>query len=318
MPDHIASRVVVGIDGSPQSEEAAAFAVHLARALDGRVTRAHAVARGPHRPGPHRRSPRCGRAEAVLAAVADRHRGQVELDTVVLPAASPVLALHDLLRREAATLLVVGASHIGAAGRMLGAGTAERLARHAPCPVVVVPPGWSRTFELSPRTIGAGVDGTRQSHAALEQAVAVALAWPARLRVISVWNADEYPVGMPFAPTVGVVGETLEREARAALDDVVGALPDDVRAQGIMPAGGAVRELVAHSTGLALLVVGSRGYGPLRSVVLGGVSGALIRRAACPVMVVPREASSPASRSTAEATGGLSDRPGEKSPPSIA
>jgi nucleotide-binding universal stress UspA family protein len=39
-----------------------------------------------------------------------------------------------------------------------------------------------------------------------------------------------------------------------------------------------------------LLVCGSRGYGPMRRVLLGGVLRKLIRRAACPVVVVPRGA----------------------------
>ncbi|HEX2411694.1 MAG TPA: universal stress protein [Solirubrobacteraceae bacterium] len=33
---------------------------------------------------------------------------------------------------------------------------------------------------------------------------------------------------------------------------------------------------------------GSRGHGPMRRVLLGGVSSRLMRRAACPVVVVPR------------------------------
>ena len=39
-----------------------------------------------------------------------------------------------------------------------------------------------------------------------------------------------------------------------------------------------------------LLVCGSRGYGPVRRVLLGGVLRKLVRRAACPVVVVPRGA----------------------------
>ena len=37
-----------------------------------------------------------------------------------------------------------------------------------------------------------------------------------------------------------------------------------------------------------MLVIGSRGYGPVRRVLLGGVARKLIRRAACPLVVVPR------------------------------
>ena len=40
-----------------------------------------------------------------------------------------------------------------------------------------------------------------------------------------------------------------------------------------------------------LLVCGSRGYGPVRRVLLGRRAARLVRRAACPVVVVPRGAS---------------------------
>jgi nucleotide-binding universal stress UspA family protein len=48
--------------------------------------------------------------------------------------------------------------------------------------------------------------------------------------------------------------------------------------------------LASRSHELDLLVVGSRGYGPVRHALLGGVSGELMRIAACPVLVVPRSA----------------------------
>ena len=46
--------------------------------------------------------------------------------------------------------------------------------------------------------------------------------------------------------------------------------------------------LEQFSNDVDLLVCGSRGYGPLGSVLLGGVSRRLVHRAACPVIVVPR------------------------------
>ena len=48
--------------------------------------------------------------------------------------------------------------------------------------------------------------------------------------------------------------------------------------------------LAQQGVELDLLVVGSRGYGPLRRALLGGVSGRIIRIAPCPVVVTPRSA----------------------------
>ena len=56
--------------------------------------------------------------------------------------------------------------------------------------------------------------------------------------------------------------------------------------------GEAAGLIVVGSTGrsehVGLLVCGSRGYGPLRSVLLGGVSRGLVDGAHCPVLVLPR------------------------------
>jgi nucleotide-binding universal stress UspA family protein len=48
------------------------------------------------------------------------------------------------------------------------------------------------------------------------------------------------------------------------------------------------KELPAQSESLDLMIMGSRGYGPLRAALLGGVSHALVRKAACPVIILPR------------------------------
>ena len=57
--------------------------------------------------------------------------------------------------------------------------------------------------------------------------------------------------------------------------------------------GHPANDLVSQSEDADLLVLGSRGYGPRRAVLLGGVSGRVVRRAACPVVVVPRDAETP-------------------------
>ena len=61
-----------------------------------------------------------------------------------------------------------------------------------------------------------------------------------------------------------------------------------MRAEGRLLDGDPTDALIGESETLDLLVAGSRGYGPVRAVLLGGVSRALVRDAACPVVVSPR------------------------------
>jgi nucleotide-binding universal stress UspA family protein len=65
-------------------------------------------------------------------------------------------------------------------------------------------------------------------------------------------------------------------------------MPDGLQAEARLLDGDPAEALVAESEALDLLVAGSRGYGPVRSVLLGSVSRALVRGAACPVVVSPR------------------------------
>jgi nucleotide-binding universal stress UspA family protein len=81
----------------------------------------------------------------------------------------------------------------------------------------------------------------------------------------------------------------VRKEYQEALDRALVGLPEEVRATGELLYGEVVDELsVVGERGVDLLVCGSRGYGPVRRVLLGTVSAALLRQASVPVLVVPR------------------------------
>ena len=81
----------------------------------------------------------------------------------------------------------------------------------------------------------------------------------------------------------------VRKEYQDALDRALAELSDDVRATGELIYGEVVDELsVVGERGVDLLVCGSRGYGPVRRVLLGTVAAALVRQASVPVLVVPR------------------------------
>ena len=65
---------------------------------------------------------------------------------------------------------------------------------------------------------------------------------------------------------------------------------NEPRAEAFFAVGDPAEILAQASEQLDLLLVGSRGYGPLHSVLVGGVAGRVMREAACPVIVLPRSA----------------------------
>ena len=82
--------------------------------------------------------------------------------------------------------------------------------------------------------------------------------------------------------------QNYEAQQREGLDEAVAALPAEVRAETVFMAGTPGPELAAQTEGVDLMVVGSRGYGPRAAVLLGGVTHTVIRKAHCPVIVLPR------------------------------
>lgn len=139
--------------------------------------------------------------------------------------------------------------------------------------------------------MGVGYDGSDESEAALVAACELARRFDAALRVIRVFDASR--VGAPALMTVPgevTVHTDFEAQQREGLDEAVAALPAKVRAETLFVAGTAGHELAAQSEHVDLIVAGSRGYGPRAAVLLGGVTHTLIRKAACPVVVLPRGA----------------------------
>jgi nucleotide-binding universal stress UspA family protein len=80
--------------------------------------------------------------------------------------------------------------------------------------------------------------------------------------------------------------DDLEARARKHLAET--ALAAGVPTEPVVVVGAPEQVLAEESETTDLVVVGSRGYGPHRAVLLGSVSGRLVRESACPVLVVPR------------------------------
>ena len=167
--------------------------------------------------------------------------------------------------------------------------TGERLLHGAPCAVAVVPHGYRTRADQSIRRIGVAYDGSDEADAAVTAAVELSRALDAELEIIGVVAPEAYSAtALMGGLSSATLREDIERSVQAGLDTVVAGLPADVTGESVRLAGDPADQLGEHSAGLDLMLAGSRGYGPLRSVLVGGVSGRLMRTVQCPMIVVPR------------------------------
>ncbi|WP_157943899.1 universal stress protein [Blastococcus atacamensis] len=140
-----------------------------------------------------------------------------------------------------------------------------------------------------------GIDGSEGARGALTWALTQAAQRGADLEVLSAFPVDFYWVD-PYlldSGRIDAIRSQTEIRAQAMLDEVrqdpaivalAGAAAVDVQ---ILVVGGApAAHLVQRSEDAALLVVGSRGRGGLRSTVAGSVALHCSAHAKCPVVVV--------------------------------
>jgi len=142
-----------------------------------------------------------------------------------------------------------------------------------------------------PRLIVAGVDGSEQSNRAAGVAASLARVRGATLVIVTVVRPPEGwwgIVGSP--PTAEALGDSLSDAQRDVLDATVAALDlEGVDYRTREEIGDAAVQLVAVCEELDadLLVVGRRGSGLLRRMVVGSVANHLIHESTSPVLVVP-------------------------------
>jgi nucleotide-binding universal stress UspA family protein len=208
---------------------------------------------------------------------------------VVASTGFPARALHDLAEHQEASLLVLGSSRRGLVGRVLPGAVTDRLLHGAPCPVAVAPRGFSfEDADDGPRLIGVAFTDTPDGRAALARACVLAARARGLVRVLTVSEpSDPLITGALEAVALEYVRGAHDDAAAAVLRRGLDRVSAGRSAGGEVLTGQPADALATASHDLDLLVCGSRGYGPVRTLLLGGTSHALVRKAACPVLVVP-------------------------------
>ncbi|MGW0252074.1 universal stress protein [Nocardia goodfellowii] len=271
--------IVVGVDGSEQAEAAVRWAaadaarsrapLHLIDAIGLPIDYAFSW-RVPIDDTPLRREATEKLALGVRIAT---EAAAPDTITTEITDAPPIPVLLD--HSESARMVVVGARGLGAIRRRLLGSVSSALARHAQCPVAIIP----GLEEYCTGPVVVGVDGSPTSNAALAIAFDEASRRHADLVAVTTWYDPGY-----YTPRAEI--EALAQDCSA--DSLAGYAEKypDVTVRPTVAEADPADQLITESRDAQLIVVGSRGRGGFARMTLGSVSEAVLHRTEIPILIV--------------------------------
>jgi len=203
----------------------------------------------------------------------------VSVDTAVL-VGPPIPTLIE--ESKAALLMVLGSRGLGGFTGILVGSTAVALAAHAQCPVAVV------RGSRATGPVVVGVDGSPAGEAAVTVAFEEASLRGAELVAVHTWweHASDAAYVAAIEPVLN--WDSLQLRGEEELAERLAGYQEkypDVTVRRTVTRGRPVHNLLDLATEAQLIVVGSRGRGGFRGMLLGSTSQALVYHSPCPLIV---------------------------------
>jgi len=295
------ARILLATDGSPNAQQASEVAARIAKGFESEVTVLSAI-------------PSIGAIAAPLegeyySKLINKADDNVDMATSVFKKAgvsvsereipqgraSIVETIVELAAQEKTGLIVLGTRGLGGFKRAVLGSVSSGVAAHAPCATLVVRPSKNKGGAgPALNRILVAIDGSQNAQRALEVAVEMTERLGAELSVAHVvyvptlfWSmgvpGSEIPSDKIEEDAEEVGRKLLAKAVKFAKDSGVANPKDELLTDLVSPAQGIVQ--LAERDGADVIVVGTRGNGGFRKLLLGSVANSVLHYADCSVLV---------------------------------
>lgn len=228
------------------------------------------------------------RAQSLLAEEAAKFEGINGTVETSLLSGDPADQILHLATEQNSDLIVLGARGLTASRRLLLGSVSLRVAKHAPCSVLVTRPRIDKGSK-EPLRILVGCDGSDSARQAVENLAKWHWGEQVEIHVLNVFPSVR-PYRLERDPQFESIWKEDYREAEAVIDWAVEKLkPSTPHVHGeVRKADSVVDEIVdgIDRTGADLVVMGHQGRSRVERFLLGSVSESVLRHAPCSVWIM--------------------------------
>lgn len=207
-------------------------------------------------------------------------------------------SIHEYVDERAIDLVVMGTHGRRGLDRLMLGNIADKIVRHAPCPVMTVReevPWTAAEEEVAFQDVLAPIDFSQHSREALRASKTFASAYEARLHLLFVAEKRTVPTfsdtGIPGVGVVEMDPEIVDNAERALkeLNATVGG--PEVQSRCHVREGEVSADIVdvTETRGIDLIVMATRGLTGLNRFLLGSNTERVVRVAPCPVLTIPSQ-----------------------------
>lgn len=231
---------------------------------------------------------RQGEAKRYLRSIQSRFSSAAEIKSQVV-VGRPARSIINFAQENEIDLVVISSHGRSGVNRWIYGSVANKVLHNAPCARVVIHP----QVILDPfsiKRILVPLDGSSIAEQALNPALSLAEALPARLILLRVTPRPQIPVQpVPCWPDLDSVMDAAEQETNAYLQSLQAAIGDSPVSTSSQCATGLAAESIieiADSQKVDLIVMCSHGRSGIERWVFGSVAEKVLRGANCATLVI--------------------------------
>ena len=197
----------------------------------------------------------------------------------------PASKILEFTKAHNTDLIIMGCRKLNLFSSILNGSTSRQILEKSTCPVIIVKLSLEGFLMTDIKRILVPVDGSETSDRAIEEAIKIAEVYNSDIHILYVANINQLAINACLSDAIL---EAVTKAGNEILEKAANKVPEKINVITTSDTGSPSVTITdfADEIKADLVVIGSRGLGLVKGVLLGSVSQYVVEHAPCPALVV--------------------------------